>query len=341
MDLALYHPEHGYYGRGPRRIGRSGDFFTAVSVGPVYGKLLASLADETWRSLGQPRDFAIVEQGAHDGQLMADIARGLASNQSPLAESAGWIIIEPNPAYREAQARRLRHELGGCVRWVSGIDELRAVRPPSLLYLANELLDAFPVHRILWTGSEWKEDGIAWSEETSGFVWRQLPITDPALAAETAGLPRDLDTGFVTEIHLRAAGHIRSLATLPFKGAVLIADYGLDHGEFFSPSRSGGTLRRYRSHRMDGDVLDHLGESDLTSHIDFTRIIAEAEAAGMRLRSYEPQGRFLTRLAAGWLRSLDGAAPSPETAALLRQFQTLTHPGQMGSSFRMCLLSRG
>ncbi len=341
MDLALYHPGHGYYGRGPRRIGRSGDFFTAVSVGPVYGMLLASLAEEAWHSLGRPHDFAIVEQGAHDGQLMEDMARGLAANQSPLAASARWIIIEPNAAFREAQAGRLRPLLGGRLRWLPGIAELSDSCPESLLYAANELLDAFPVHRVVWTGGEWQEDGVAWSEETKTFAWKRAAIADPALAAEAARLPRDLAPGFTTEISLRAAEHIRSLASLPFRGAVLIADYGLDHDEFFAPTQHEGTLRRYHQHRMDGEVLDRLGECDLTSHIDFTRIIAEAQAAGMKLRSCEPQGRFLTRLAAGWLRSLDGSVPSAGTAAQLRQFQTLVHPGQMGASFRMCLLGRG
>lgn len=339
MSLALYHPEHGYYGGGPRRIGRGGDFFTAVTVGPLYGRLLAGLAERIWRALGEPGDFTIIEQGAHDGQLMEDVMRGLEAMDSPLAGSACFCIVEANDKYRAAQAARLAASLGARLTWVSDLTELSGV-PRHAFFMTNELLDAFPVHRVRWTGTEWCEQAVGLAADGAGLVWRDVPLTDGRLKMETARLPRELPPGYTTEIHPASLEWMRQVAATAFRGAVLIADYGLDETEYYSSERTDGTLRRYREHRMDGDVLQDIGRCDLTAHINFTRLI-EAAAPHFTTSGSLDQGRFLTRVAAPWLRSLEGRAPSPETAALLRQFQTLTHPAHMGGKFRMCLLERG
>ena len=118
---------------------------------------------------------------------------------------------------------------------------------------------------------------------------------------------------------------------------MLIADYGYEAGEYYTPERSDGTLRRYHAHRTDGEVLRDLGQCDLTAHINFTRLIEVAEGAGLTVRRFQDQGRFLTHAAAPWLRTLEGRPPDP---ALLRQFHSLTHPGHMGAAFRLLLLEK-
>lgn len=337
MRLALYHPQHGYYGPGPRRLGRGGDFFTAVSTGRLYGRLLAMLAEKVWHALGSPPDFTIAEQGAHDGQLMADVFEGLASIGSPLAASASFLIIEPNANYQQAQHGRLGRELGGRLSWAPTPDAL----PSHLFLYANELLDAMPVHRVRWTGCVWVEEGVGLSGDGSSFVWRDLPLPAAgSLTDEAALLPANLSPGHTTEIGLDAVDWMRSLNRAAFKGAVLIADYGLEGDELVAPERAGGTLRRYHQHQMDDKVLSALGECDLTAHVHFTRLLDVADE-GFPFSKCADQGRFLTPLAEPWLRSLEGRAPSPADAALLRQFQTLTHPGHMGAKFRLCLLGRG
>jgi SAM-dependent MidA family methyltransferase len=340
MAVALYHPDCGYYGRGPRSIGRSGDFFTAVSVGSLYGRLLAGLAEKTWRALGGPRDFTIIEQGAHDGQLMEDVACGLEALSSPLAATARFSIVESNDKYRMAQAARLTPILGDRVTWVADLAALCA-EPRHAFFMTNELLDAFPVHRVRWTGTEWVEKVVALSGDGESFVWRDAPLTSPCVKNETDRLPRDLAPDYTTEIHPAALDWVRQIGSTSFQGAVLVSDYGLDHAQYYSAERTDGTLRRYWNHKTDGNVLQNLGECDLTVHVNFTRLIEEAESSGFTKLACSDQGSLLTKLAAPWLRSLDGTAPSRDTAALLRQFQTLTHPGHMGLKFRMCLLGRG
>lgn len=335
MRLALFHPEHGYYSRSPRRIGREGDFFTAVSVGPLYGRLLAAVAVETWEHLGRPGEFALIEQGAHDGQLAADVWAGL--QEGPLAGVARYFIVEPQAAYREAQKNRLLPLMGERVDWGDDHARLPAL-PGGAFFLCNELLDAFPVHRLRWSGSGWEELGVVISDGELAFEAR--PIPPGPLADEAARLPVDLPAGYTTEVHPAATEWTRSLAAVPFRGAVLIADYGYEEAEYRMPERADGTLRRYRQHKVDGEVLKDLGESDLTAHINFTGVIAEARRGGFKVKRFMEQGRFLTHAAKPWLTSLEGRPPSTETMALLRQFQTLTHPGHMGAAFRMLLLER-
>lgn len=328
MEMALYDPDAGYYGRGPRRLGRTGDFFTSVSVGPLFGKLLADFAKASWTATD---GIQVIEQAAHDGQLAEDLLRALP-------DSSHCTIVEPAPAFRSVQETRLAPTWGDRVHWVDSLDRLQS-DPAHAIFLCNELIDAFPVHVVRWTGGEWVERCVTTTDE-GALDWVDANPTSQTLLEELATFPTDLPTGFTTEVNLVMLGWIRALSKTTFAGKVLIADYGLDHAELFDPSRHEGTLRRYRNHQTDGNVLSDLGDCDLTTHIDFTRLIQEAEACGMTVESYEDQGRWLTRVATPWLRSLDGRPPDANTRAALRQFQTLTHPQFMGRSFRVLVLEK-
>jgi SAM-dependent MidA family methyltransferase len=325
MELALYHPEHGYYGAGPRKIGRQGDFFTSVSVGPLFGKLLAMRALQEWRALGEPEDFTIIEQGAHDGQLAEDVL--LALGPHPVR----YLIVEPNPKYRAAQAGRL----GDRVQWVESLAAL-GNGPGHGFFLCNELPDAFPVHLVRWNGGRWEELFV---EMDGTEAFRLIPgdcsCTD--LEAEVKHLPHDLGIGHTLEINLAMLDWIRDVARAAFSGTIFIADYGLDAEEFLADSRATGTIRRYQQHQMDGQVLANLGDCDLTTHINFTRLIEEAQRQGLIQREYDLQGRVLGRMATSWIQSLEG---SPPDAATLRQFNSLTHPALMGRSFRCLILEK-
>lgn len=323
MELALYDPEHGYYGQGPRRIGRKGDFYTAVSVGPLYGHLLADLARRTHAELGKPEDFFVIEQAAHDGQLAEDILSSCDFD---------YLIVEPNPLYEAAQRDRLA-AFENRVSWVSSLAEVPG-RPA--LFVCNELPDAMPVHLVRWDGVEWQELFVV-AESVLSF---QSGPPSSSLADEIARLPRDLPPGYTTEIGLAALEWMRDLAKSPFHGVIYLADYGLDHDDLYSPERSTGTLRRYHHHHTDDHVLDKLGECDLTTHVNFTRLIEVAEGAGLKLRSYEHQGRYLSKLGLPWLATLEGKRPDATTQASLRQFHSLTHPAMMGRSFRVVVLEK-
>ncbi|TDU71013.1 SAM-dependent MidA family methyltransferase [Prosthecobacter fusiformis] len=325
MEQALYHPVQGYYGPKPRRIGRGGDFYTAVSVGPLYGKLLGHLAEQTYQEMGHPADFVIIEQAAHDGQLAEDI---LSTVDKP------YLIVEPNPRYEAVQRQRLA-PFGDRVRWVSSLSAVPAV---TAFYLCNELPDAMPVHLVQWDGTAWKELYVQAQEDHRPGLIPGPPSTE-RLARELTGLPQDLPAGYTTEVNLAAMDWIVELAASPFRGTIYIADYGYDAAELYSPERNTGTIRRYRNHQTDDRVLEDLGECDLTTHVNFTRLIEVAESSGMKQQTYELQGRFLGKLGLPWLAGLEGKMDS-ETQALLRQYHSLTHPAFMGRLFRVLLLNK-
>lgn len=335
MAAALYGPGHGYYAGKPRRVGRGGDFYTAVSVGPLYGRLLADHAAGCWERLGRPESWRLAEQGAHDGQLMVDVLAALWQHHPEAAKRARVTLVEPQPEYREAQRARLQEVWQGETGWVGTVAALPA--GPGFFF-CNELLDAMPAHRVRREGGCWRELGVVL--ETQGLAWQSREITSAALRGETARLPAGLPDGYVTEMQLAVLEWVREWAASPFTGEMWIADYGLDAEAYWSVERPAGTLRRYFQHRMDDRVLEHLGEADLTCHVNLTRLLEEARAAGFSLLEDGSQGAVLTRLATPWLRSLEGRAPDQAARSLLRQFQTLTHPGWMGGSFRIIRLER-
>jgi SAM-dependent MidA family methyltransferase len=325
MQLALYHPQVGYY-RYPRRIGRGGDFYTAVSVGPLYGRLLAQLALQTWQRCGSPAEFWLMEQGAHDGQLAEDI--WLALKDSPLSSALHYCVLEERPSYLEVLETRLRPLLGEKLH----LQAQSTTRPCGLL-LWNELADALPCERLRWDGQQWQQLGIQ-LDSAAELTWCELhPLPAPQL-------PTDLPVGYTTELNLHLPEVATQAAALLERGAFYIADYGYTAEEYYHVDRPTGTLRRYHQHRTDDKVLEALGEADLTAHIDFTALISTLEPQGWITAEFLDQGRFLTRLAQPWLLSMDGQRPTPDSLALLRQFQTLTHPSHMGSAFRCLLMQR-
>src|SRR4249919_1571628 len=146
MQQALYHPEHGYYSSGRCVIGRKGDYFTNVSVGPLFGQLLASQFSEIWERLGKLNDFVIAEQGAHDGQFALDVLEFVKDRLPEFFDALRYRIIEPFPILEEQQRRRLE-AFGDKVKWSDSPEPFTGV------HFSNELLDAMPV-RLIRDGTE-------------------------------------------------------------------------------------------------------------------------------------------------------------------------------------------
>jgi SAM-dependent MidA family methyltransferase len=331
MRMALYEPGLGYYRRGVRRIGRQGDFFTSVSVGPLFGKLLAEFAHQTWAAMGRPKAFTIIEQGAHDGALARDVLTGCRDTSAELFEAVRYVVIEPEEVLREAQRETLGAELAAKLHHDAALCTGPAV------FLCNELLDAFPVHRVRWDGAAWQE---LWVREddaaSSGFAFIEGALSRPSLLDEVAAHGPELPPGWTTDICPDVFLWLDEVARMPFAGAVLILDYGFTEEAHFAPERFEGTLRRYWRHQMDDKVLLDLGEADLTAHVDFSRVSDLALALGFAVGEFTEQGRFLTRLFVDAFKR-HGVAPD---AATQRQFHTLTHPGQMGRSFQALVLGK-
>jgi len=324
MELALYDPVDGYYASGHASVGRSGDFFTNVSVGPVFGFLLAGQFLEMWEVLGRPEEFTLVEQGANDGQLACDILSGLAG--SPL-ESVPLVIIEPFEPLRNAQSALLE---GRNVRWVESPEEL-----PDFcgVHFSNELFDALPFRLMRAVNGDWHEVLVDSNEE--GFFFRPS-----ALPLHGTGLPVRPD-GFRTEVRVGQLQLLEALAARLQAGFILAIDYGHSREELLAPQRSDGTLACYSSHRRDAEALENPGGKDITAHVDFSALAGDAVACGLELQGYADQHHFLVGAATGLLRSLDGLPPTPSSLRTLRSLRTLLHPETMGTQFKAMLLAKG
>lgn len=328
MELALYEPQGGYYASGRASLGYKGDFYTSVNISPIFGEILAGQFQEMWELMGCPSDFTVIEQGANNGQFAADVLDAL--QDSPLRD-VSFGIIEPFAALRSLQAEKLK---GRNVKWYAMIEEVPDFRG---VHFSNELFDALPVHVIRSTGVDWAELRVVYSE--GQFAWKP---SEPV--GELAGILKELPqrpAGYTTEIRLSHRSLLQALSRRMSQGFLLTVDYGMNFETLLAPHRKQGTLSCYRKHRRDDNPFEHPGEKDITSHVDFSSLVRDAEQAGFRLEAFTDQYHFLIGAAAKMLQAMDGLPLNSLLRKKIRGLQTLMHPESMGRQFYALLLSRG
>jgi len=374
MDLALYDAEFGYYARAAQRSGRAGDFFTSVDVGAIFGELLeikvaemASLLESDAlpeartpkpeaRSPKPKFHFDLVEAGAGNGRLSADILRAARRRHPRTYDGARLHLVEASPEARAAQ----RAVLGDVAdRLVNSSD-----RFPSAVegvIVANELVDALPVHQVVMGAGGLKEIYVAYDD---GLVLVEGPASTPELQRYLDRLGVSLEPGWRVEISLRAVEWIRDVAQRLRRGFVIVIDYGHEARELYSITHSAGTLTAFAGHTMAGpaDTADGRrpawlldpGEQDLTAHVDFTSLRASAEAEGLTTLGFLDQTYFLLGLVAAQDSSQNPEnrenpwnLENPENLgnpANLKQslaLRTLLMPGGLGSTHKVLILGKG
>lgn len=345
MDRALYDPDHGYYRAEARRPGRGGDFITAPEIHPFFGFTLARFVEACWERLGRPRSFVVREYGPGIGGLAYDIIAAISEKAPELRAALDYRLVERNP-HRRAQALVALAErgLGDVVRAEeAGMDPL----PPIVgVALANEVADALPVHRLVWRDGELRERWVTWDEAAGRFADAE-GARSPAVAA--LDVPAYLAAHGVTlaendaiEVSPAAAAWFATVARGLAQGYTLLLDYGYPAATLYRDHRLAGTVRGYAGHTVTDDPYQRVGEQDLTAHVDFTRLQAAGEAAGLTFAGLTTQADFLADLGLGDL--LVGLQTEPGTsvadyyaaqAAVLR----LIDPGGMGR-FRVLAMAR-
>jgi SAM-dependent MidA family methyltransferase len=332
MEEALYHPAHGYYSSGQCQIGRRGDFFTSVSVGPLFGKMLAAQFAEVWCALGRPNDFVIVEQGAHHGEFAADVLEALRDGDPELFATLRYRIVEPFPILQQRQ-RELLRPFADKTEWFASLQALESF---TGVHFSNELLDAMPVHLVIASGESeercWQERLVEWT--SGGFNFVDRPISDPRLRQRLTKMPPAPAADYETEIDLAVLDWLATLATKLRRGMVLIADYGWTRDQFYAPTRRRGTLQCYARHRVLPAPLENVGESDLSKHVEWTSLAEWAEMCGLQIAGFTDQHHFLTGLFAS---HPDLASTAAKTS---RALQTLIHPEFLGIKFQFLGLTK-
>jgi SAM-dependent MidA family methyltransferase len=327
MELALYAPGLGYYTAGAHKFGEAGDFITAPELSPLFGRTLARQAAEIMAH-SAPH---ILELGAGSGKLAADMLAELGQLGS-LPDS--YSILEVSADLRARQqaliCERLPHLLDR-MRWLDVLPEKF-----SGAVVANEVLDALPVHLLHWRDSAITERGVALGEH--GFVWQERAISDAGLlhAAQQIKVPDD----YVSEICLAARGMVNSLAQRLEQGALLFIDYGFGAREYYHPQRSSGTLMCHYRHHAHDDPFYLPGLQDITAHVNFSDIAVCGIDAGMELRGYTSQAFFLINC--GITELLKDTSPQNlrDYLPLSAQLQKLTSPAEMGELFKVIAMGK-
>jgi SAM-dependent MidA family methyltransferase len=325
MEQALYHSEFGYYSSGQCQIGRRGDYFTNVSVGPLFGRLLAAQFAEMWEILGRPGEFTIVEQGAHHGEFAVDVLEAVREQAPDFFTVLRYCVIEPFPILQARQRERLR-DFTEKLTWRKSVSDLD---PFSGVHFSNELLDSMPVRLISRAGEEdWKERVVENSGDSFGFVTR--PITDERLRGHLEKIPRHAGQLYESEVNLAALDWIESVGRKLTRGFILAVDYGYPRADFYAAERRTGTLQCRAEHRAVSSPLIELGRTDMTAHVDWTSVAERAETSGLTVIGFTDQHHFIT----GMLARL-----TPREAER-RALQTLLHPEFLGTRFQYLALGK-
>ena len=288
MDRALYEPGLGYYRSATPRPGRAGDFLTAPETHPIFGRTVARQLDDVWLLLDRPDPFVVREYGAGTGALAAAILDGLAADGARLREVLRYEAVEVD--------ERADEPIVGCV-------------------LANEVLDALPVHRVVRRGHHLRELLVDWRD--GRFVEVEGDPSTPALADRLTGESIELAEGQRAEICLALDGWIDAAARGLARGVLLLIDYGHPAAELYGPRRMAGTLRAYVNHRVHDDVFTNVGRQDLTAHVDLTAVDRAASRAGLAPLGVTTQAEFLIGVGVGDLLTAVQSDPSTTLEAYL------------------------
>ncbi len=330
MKMALYEPGHGYYSAGSRKFGAGGDFVTAPEISALFAR---AMARQSAQILADSEAGCILEFGAGSGALAAGIIETLAQTGECPEQ---YLIMEPSPDLRQRQKEALAERIPEYVDRVVWLDRLPE-RPLHGVIIANEVLDAMPVHRVIRQEGIWREICVRYE---AGLAFDVRSIEDASLLAAVSridDISPNLPDGYVTEVNLAAVDWIGALDGVLGRGVALVVDYGYPAREYFLPERCQGTLRCYFRHRAHDNPLINVGLQDITAHLDFTALAEAADQSGMSVLGYTTQAAFL--LGSGILEENPGSDPLSQVS-MAQQLRSLLMPGGMGESFKVLGLGR-
>ena len=330
MELALYDPERGYYRSADVRPGRGGDFVTAPELHPIFGELLARAVAEVWDTLGRPDPFVVVEHGAGEGALAVPLLRGL---RRPIRYAA----VEVDD--RRLAALRARLEEADVA---DRLIEIAPERRFDGVIIANEVLDALPVHRVRRRADGLREVAVE-VDANGAFAETEIEPTTGALADRLVAEGIDLVDGQTAEIALAVDDWVVHAAAPLRRGLLFLIDYGAPASELYDPvRRRDGTLRAYLRHQVSDDPYRFVGRQDLTAHVDVTAVERAAAAAGLTTVGITTQAEALMGLGIeDRLREIqsDTATTFEEYALLRSSLMRLLDPAAMGR-FRVMAFGR-
>ena len=322
MEMALYEPGLGYYSAGASKFGEQGDFVTAPELSSLFSFCLARQCGQVLEDLV---DGSILELGAGSGRMACDILQELQRiNRLP----ASYLILETSADLKQRQQQFLRESVPDLfcrIEWLERLPD----EPFSGVILANEVLDAMPVHRVVMHNSEVNELHVACS--SGSFCWMEIAARSSLKSQMLHVSQRSgyaWQDGYTTEINTALSAWITTLAGLLQRGVMILIDYGYARREYYHPQRADGTLLCHYRHRVHADPFIYPGLQDITASVDFTAVAEAAAAAGLRVAGFTTQGYFLIGCGLEQILASLAGTDQRRTLALAGQAKRLTLPAR-------------
>ncbi len=343
MQLALYHDEYGYYSRSKQKIGKEGDFYTSVSVGEIFGGVLADVFAEMVDSFQGDSPLFLVEFGGGTGDLTRQILQAWEKDYPKLLSSIQPIMIEKSPYHQKLQQEKLSNY---GVTWFQDYKEfISQVGRVKGVVFSNELLDAFPVYVIEYQDGNWKEVRVGWDDSSSHLCERLEQLTQPEvlkfLQREQKSIPKV--EGYRIEVNAAAEEWLADTANGLAEGYLVTIDYGYLRENLYIPQRKRGTLLCYYRHTAADNPFYQLGEQDITTHINFSSLMEAGEKHGLENLGFYTQSQFLIN--GGILTKLqEHQETDPFNGVITKQnraIRQLIMPGGMGDTFKVLVQGKG
>ncbi|ARG98798.1 class I SAM-dependent methyltransferase [Legionella micdadei] len=330
MQQALYAPYFGYYSAGLQKFGAHGDFVTAPELTPLFGKTLARQCKEVLDSLNSP---ALFEFGAGSGRLCVDL---LTELEYLTCLPDIYYILEVSPDLRQRQSELIQQEIPHLFSRVIWLDRWPKQAFNGVI-IANEVLDAMPVHRFLQTTDGIQESFVSLNAQDE-LIEVFKPCTNQRLLTYIIqNIPKG-QIPYLSEVNLFLDDWIKQCYSLLTQGIVLLIDYGFPRHEYYHPDRNTGTLMCHYRHHAHPNPLIHVGEQDITAHVDFTHVAEAAHTAGFHIAGYCNQASFL--LANGLLSLLENVNNERERLKTHQAVKQLIQPSEMGELFKVIALTK-
>ena len=328
VDLALYHPDHGYYSQSTPRRGKTGDYFTSMQVSGLFPKIFAEAILQLKETLASEQ-FSLIEIGAGGGEFLEAVLQHVKPNSMKV-----WAVERSRPA-RDALRKRLSR-FPRC-EVVASFDEIEWMGSLEGCIFSNELFDALPFHRLKWRGGEWREVMV-------DLVNGNLIEKEGKAKVENGNWK--IEIGDLTDGHeITWRPDVPSLyeewgARLS-RGYVLTVDYGHPREAFFSPTRANGAWLCYHKHQANKTPFENIGAQDITAHVDFTQLVEAGGSHGFDPGLFCSQGIFLSHVGQKHIEAWLSTASESERRSRAAAIQQLIHPDAMGEAFWVLLQSKG
>jgi len=336
MEICLYDAEFGYYSRSAGQFGKAGDFYTSSDVHAVFGRLLARQFEELWRVLGSPQHIELLELGPGRGLFARDVLDWSQKKFPALFEAMSYTLAETSPALRKNLESRLADHFSSGKVALSENPPMRALSPDvPLIVFANEFFDALPVEILSSQGK------LMISESDGRFVESWVPATPEELAfLDRYSVQPEL--GERLEIPLVSQQAIGAIADQLERGVLIAIDYGYTRAEQLA-GRHRGTLMTYRQHSASPNPYEAPGEQDITAHVNFTALAAQAEQSGLQVQPLITQAQFLLGIGEEnqFADAFEDCQLPQEKAKVALQLKHLITPAGVGENFQVMLASQG